>query len=163
MTDFDYEREPDLEPEPPLDDDPEPPLDEEPDLDLEPSLSGVRTFAEVLGSYERERRSPEREPIRLGWPSIDAELRGVAPGQVLGIAGRTATGKTWVLASLAANLAGRPGVGVLIASLEQTAEEWTERQAGIFAHVSPAEVENWAKAGGSSAGSRASLRSSRTF
>jgi replicative DNA helicase len=106
-----------------------------------------RTFAEVLTSYERERRSPEREPIRLGWPSIDAELRGIAPGQVLGIAGRTATGKTWVLASLSANLAVRPGIGALICSLEQTAEEWTERQAGIFAQVAPATIEGWAKAG----------------
>jgi hypothetical protein len=43
--------------------------------------SRVRTFAEVLGSYAQSRANEELEPIRLGFASLDADLRGVSAGQ----------------------------------------------------------------------------------
>ncbi len=58
--------------------------------------SRVRTFAEVLDSYARSRADEELEPIRIGFGSLDADLRGISAGQVLGVAARTAVGKTWI-------------------------------------------------------------------
>jgi hypothetical protein len=109
--------------------------------------SRVRTFAEVLGSYAQSRASEELEPIRLGFASLDADLRGVSAGQVLGIAARTAVGKTWLMGSVLDNIAVHPGLGKLVLSLEMPAEEWAERQVAIATGLAPEQVEAAAKQG----------------
>ena len=105
------------------------------------AASRVRTFAEVLDSYGRSRASEELEPIRLGFGTLDADIRGVSTGQVLGIAARTAVGKTWLMGSVLNNLAAHPALGVLVLSLEMPAEEWAERQVAIATGLAPEQVE----------------------
>lgn len=103
----------------------------------------VRTFAELLAQYRVE-RSGERDPIHLGWGSLDRDLRGISDGQVLGVAARTAVGKTWALNSVA-DFFGGTGMGTLVASLEMPGVEWAERQLAIAEDIAPEEVERWAK------------------
>jgi DnaB-like helicase C terminal domain len=105
------------------------------------AASRVRTFNEVLMDYGRSRASEELEPIRLGFGSLDADLRGVSAGQLLGIAARTAVGKTWLMGSVLNNLAAHPSLGVLVLSLEMPAEEWAERQVAIATGLAPEQVE----------------------
>jgi replicative DNA helicase len=107
----------------------------------------VRSFGEFLTTYAEERSGPALEPIRLGWGSIDAEIRGVSAGQVLGIAARTAVGKTWMLASIGESVSARSDSGILDASLEMPGPEYVERALAIHADVAPEQVEAWARQG----------------
>jgi len=111
-------------------------------LNIEP-----RTFDEVLEQYARERSLPEWEPVRLGFGSIDADIRGVSAGQVCGIAARTAVGKTWCLATIADSFAARRDAGSLALSLEMPAAEWAERAFAIYADIAPERVEQLARQG----------------
>ena len=105
--------------------------------------SRVRTFDELLDQYRAE-RTGERDPIHLGWGSIDGDIRGISDGQVLGVAARTAVGKTWGLNSIA-DFLGSTSIGTLVASLEMPGVEWAERQLAIAADIAPEEVEKWAR------------------
>lgn len=109
--------------------------------------SRVRTFAEVLEAYAASRSVPDLEPVRLGFGSIDADIRGISAGQVLGIAARTAVGKTWLQASILDNQTVRRDMGVLVLSLEMPAEEWLERQLAIGTGLAPEQVETAARDG----------------
>lgn len=104
----------------------------------------VKRYEEVLADYIRERSMPSWEPIRLGFGSIDADLRGISSGQVCGIAARTAVGKTWVLGSVQQNFTARRDAGCLVLSLEQPGVEWIERQLAIHLDVAPEQIEEWA-------------------
>src|SRR5438128_1576391 len=97
----------------------------------------VRTYDELLGEYAKERGQAGYEPVHLGFGSLDAELRGISAGQVCGIAGRTATGKTWLLESVAHNFSARTDAGCLALSLEMPGLEWAERALAIYADVAP--------------------------
>lgn len=107
----------------------------------------VQTFGELLERYAAERSGESGEPIRLGFGSLDAELRGVSAGRVLGVAARTAVGKTWLLASVLHTFALRRDAGALTLSLEMPGPEWAERQLAIHADVAPEQVETWARSG----------------
>jgi replicative DNA helicase len=108
-------------------------------------MSRVKTFAEVFESYAASRARQELEPFRLGFGTLDADLRGISIGQVLGIAARTAVGKTWLLGSILDNLSARSESGILVLSLEMPAEEWAERQAAIASGVAPEQIETAAR------------------
>ncbi len=111
-------------------------------------MSGrVRTFDELLADYAKERSGPQHEPVRLGFGSLDADMRGISAGQVCGIAARTAVGKTWVLNAVTDAFAAREDSGALILSLEMPGAEWAERQLAIAADVAPEQVEAWARQG----------------
>jgi hypothetical protein len=107
----------------------------------------VKTYDELLDQYAAERSGPELEPVRLGFGTLDAELRGVSAGQVLGFAARTAVGKTWFLGSVSEHFAGRQDAGALMLSLEMPGPEWAERALAIHADVAPEEVEARARSG----------------
>ena len=109
--------------------------------------SQVRTFAELLEQYQAERSAEDAKPVRLGFGSIDADIRGVSAGQVLGVAARTAVGKTWVLNSVLEQFAVRKDAGALVLSLELPGPEWAERQLAVHADVAPEQVEAWAREG----------------
>jgi replicative DNA helicase len=110
-----------------------------------PDKTRVRTFDEILADYSRERSRPEYAPLRLGFGSLDADLRGISAGQVCGVAARTAVGKSWALATIIDNVAARADCGSLILSIEMPGLEWAERQLAITADVAPEQVEQWAK------------------
>jgi hypothetical protein len=107
----------------------------------------VKTYDELLEQYAAERSGPELAPVRLGFGTLDAELRGISAGQVLGFAARTAVGKTWFLGSVSEHFAGRTDAGSLTLSLEMPGAEWAERALAIHADVSPEEVEARARNG----------------
>jgi replicative DNA helicase len=114
----------------------------------------IKTYDQLLEDYTRERGSHEHEPVRLGFGSLDADMRGISAGQVCGIAARTGVGKTWLLAAIEQHFAARGDAGSLVLSLEMPDIEWAERALAIHADVSPEQVEEWArdKALGSYAG-----------
>jgi len=93
-----------------------------------------------------EERAGDRDPVRLGYGGLDANLRGISDGQVLGIAARTNVGKTWMLSSIVDNIA-VADFGQLILSLEMPGLEWAERQWAINDGVSTSEIENRVKTG----------------
>lgn len=68
-----------------------------------PPSFNVRTYDELFAEYAAERSKPGYESVHLGFGSIDADLRGISPGQVCGIAARTAVGKTWLLETIGNN------------------------------------------------------------
>lgn len=107
----------------------------------------VRSFDELADQYVRERTDPSHEPMRLGFGSLDARLRGVSPGQVCAIAARTGVGKTFTLCSVLHSFTARRDAGALVLSLEQPGPEWFERQFAMYADVAPETVETWAKQG----------------
>lgn len=109
--------------------------------------SRVRTFDELLEQYAAERSGPELEPVRLGFGSIDADIRGVSAGQVLAVAARTAVGKTWMLNAIGENFASRQDAGALVLSLEMPGAEYAERALAVHADVAPEEVEAAARDG----------------
>lgn len=102
----------------------------------------LKGYGELLESYARERA--EHSPVvRLGFGSLDADMRGISPGQVCGFAARTAVGKTWALATVEHHC--MPSFGVLSLSLEMPGLEWAERALAIYADVAPEQVEIWAR------------------
>ncbi len=114
---------------------------------MQPESGRVRTYRELLGEYSRERSREDAAPIQLGWGSVDADIRGMSPGQTAGIAARTAVGKTWALNAIQHHNAGRDDCGILVLSLEMPGPEWAERQFALAADVAPERVESWAKDG----------------
>src|SRR4051794_20978468 len=97
----------------------------------------VRTYGELLAEYAKERGAAEWQPVRIGFGSLDADMRGISPGQVLGIAARTAVGKTWLLESIQHQFTAREDAGQVALSLEMPAGEWAERALAIAADVAP--------------------------
>ncbi len=109
--------------------------------------SRVRTYDELLDEYARERSQDDYEPVRIGFGSLDADIRGISAGQVLGIAARTAVGKTWATLAVEHNFAARQDAGSLALSLEMPGPEWAERAVAIDRDVAPEVVEGWARQG----------------
>lgn len=105
----------------------------------------LRSYQELLQRYEQERSDPEWQPVHLGFGTVDAEIRGISPGQVLGIAARSAVGKTWFLESIEHNFSARTDAGQVSLSIEMPGEEWAERALAIHEGVAPEQVEAWAK------------------
>lgn len=113
-----------------------------------PKTFDVNTYDALLEEYGKERSASDYEPIRLGFGTIDADLRGISAGQVCAIAARTAVGKTWLLETIEHNIVtGRPDFGCVSLSLEMPGIEWAERALALHADVSPEQVEAWAKEG----------------
>src|SRR5262249_33137986 len=77
----------------------------------------LKAHDELLAEYVRERSEVDHEPVRPGFGSLDADIRGVSRGRVLGIGARTVVGKTWMLNSIEHYNAGLGTVGSLMLSL----------------------------------------------
>jgi replicative DNA helicase len=105
----------------------------------------VMRYEEILAQYEKDRSDPLWSPVRLGFGTIDTEIRGVVPGQVLVIAARSAVGKTWMLNALEHNFSANTTAGQVSLSLEMPAVEWAERALAIHENVSTDLVSKWAR------------------
>lgn len=115
--------------------------------------ANLMTADELLLQYADE-RSGARPAVRLGWGTIDMELKGISDGQVLGVAARTAVGKSWALGSVA-DYTAASGYGGIVMSLEMPGIDWIERQLAISEDVPPEMVESWLKTGVLAARSKA--------
>ncbi len=102
-------------------------------------------YEELAETYLEERSKPEWRPVRLGFGTVDAEIKGVSAGRVLGIAARTSVGKTSLLQSIEENFSHRSDAGQLLLTLEVTGEDWFERSLAIRLGVSAEEVEEAAR------------------
>ncbi len=102
-------------------------------------------YEELAESYLEERSNPEWRPVRLGFGTVDAEIKGVSAGRVLGIAARTSVGKTSLLQSIEENFSHRTNAGQLLLTLEVTGEDWFERSLAIRLGISTEEVEEQAR------------------
>lgn len=109
---------------------------------MENQEGSLRSYGELIAAYARE-RTTHSPVVRLGFGSLDADMRGISPGQVCGFAARTAVGKTWALATVEHNC--MSSYGVLSLSLEMPGLEWAERALAIYADVAPEQVEIWAR------------------
>lgn len=105
----------------------------------------VRTYNELYDDYITERQNPEWQPVHLGFGTIDARIRGVSPGQLLGIAARTSVGKTWMLQTIEHNFSIRDDAGCMSFTLEMPGGEWFERAYAIHERIAPSFVETLAK------------------
>lgn len=105
----------------------------------------LRTYEQLLKEYAKE-RGPGSDPVvRLGFGSLDAEMRGISPGQVCGIAARTSVGKTWALNTIEYNCTARDDMSIVSLSLEMPGLEWAERALAVHQDVAPEQVEGWAR------------------
>lgn len=102
----------------------------------------LKSYGELITEYASQRTRTDTV-VRLGFGSLDADMRGISPGQVCGFAARTSVGKTWALATVEHNC--MTAYGVLSLSLEMPGLEWAERALAIFADVAPEQVEIWAR------------------
>lgn len=109
--------------------------------------SRVTSYEDQLLAYQAERSDVAWQPVRLGFGTIDTAIRGVSPGQVLGVAARTSVGKTWLLQTIEHNVSARRDAGCLSLTLEMPGVEWAERAVAIFENVAPEVVESWARQG----------------
>ncbi len=105
-------------------------------------------YEELAETYRLERADPQWQPVRLGFGTVDAEIKGVSAGRVLGIAARTSVGKTSLLQSIEENFSHRKDAGQLLLTLEVTGEDWFERSLAIRLGISTEEVETAARGEG---------------
>jgi len=82
----------------------------------------------------------EKRKITLGFPFIDREMRGIAPGEVCEILARSGVGKTAAVLNITKQQS-EIGIKVLFFSLEQPLAQIYERTAQIAGGASGMEVE----------------------
>jgi replicative DNA helicase len=87
--------------------------------------------------------------IPLGYPALDAVIRGIAPGEVLTVLGRSGEGKSALMLNLIRSMTGptarRPdGIATLVLSLEQPAAQLWERIASVETGHPGREIEELA-------------------
>lgn len=107
-----------------------------------PTLTGQRyssladQLVRVMADYEYAKTHPGLRGVTLGWPTADELTNGGQGGDLIGIAGRTGMGKTWVMMEMvnAAHLAGyRP----LVISMEMTLMQMAYRYVGRVSGINP--------------------------
>lgn len=80
----------------------------------------------IDASKERFERWGEMQGLSTGFPSIDKLTLGLAPGELIIVAGPTSRGKTLLSMNIANNIA-KTGGRILFVTLEMTHEELTSR------------------------------------
>jgi replicative DNA helicase len=112
-------------------------LDEATGRDASP---GSRSVADLIApAIERIEKGPAAtRGVATGWADLDELLLGLQPGEMVTVGARPAMGKSTVMLNVAAHAALRRGVPVLVASLEMSEQECTERilaaEAGVALH-----------------------------
>jgi hypothetical protein len=97
------------------------------DADLVPD--DIKTPDELTDAYTAYIDKLKSQRITLGWPEVDARLRGIAPGEVLTIIAKSGVGKTAVLQNILRHIALSQDSFSLFCSLEQPLAQVFERYA----------------------------------
>lgn len=105
------------------------------DARLKTPAIALREFMRVL-SGDLGRR------VTLGYPSLDAAMRGIRPGQVCVVMARAGVGKTTLLLNIAANIIENNPYPMLFASLEMPAAEIAARLFGLSTHQTQGDIES---------------------
>lgn len=108
-----------------------------------------RSVADLMApAIERIEKGPaSTRGVATGWADLDALLLGLQPGEMVTVGARPAMGKSTVMLNVAAHAALRHGVPVLVASLEMSEQECTERilaaEGGVALHsIRAADLDN---------------------
>ena len=88
------------------------------------------TMPELADAYVLAARAPHHR-LRFGYPELDADLRGVAPGEVVAIMARSGVGKTAFGLNLAERMTGPAALPTLLFSLEMPGPGVFERLASM--------------------------------
>lgn len=104
------------------------------------TLDNIYTMGEAKQKYLEYIQSLERRKISLGFPVIDREMRGIAPGEVCEILARSGVGKTAAVLNIIKKQS-QAGINVLFFSLEQPLAQIYERSAQIAGGATGLEVE----------------------
>jgi replicative DNA helicase len=83
--------------------------------------------------------------VTLGYPDLDAAIRGVAPGEVMQVLGRSGVGKTAFMLNLVDRMTAHGELPSLIFSLEQQGTEIFERMASLVTGLPAREIEQRAR------------------
>ena len=104
------------------------------------TIDNIYTMDEARGKYLEYIKNLEKRQIRLGFPFLDKEMRGVAPGEVCEILARSGVGKTAAALNIIKHQS-QAGIKVLFFSLEQPVAQIYERSVQIAGGATGAEVE----------------------
>lgn len=105
------------------------------------SVSDILTFDQRRNRYEHYIREIDTTRFKTGFPTLDASIRGVAPGEVLTIIAYSGTFKTAFLQNLLLGGAERSSFFGLFHSLEMPVEKLFEREIQINGGVCGRDVE----------------------
>jgi len=105
------------------------------------AAESIYSIDEARQKYLAYVKEIEKRKISLGFPFIDKEMRGIAPGEVCEILARSGVGKTAAVLNIIERQSSA-GVKVLFFSLEQPIAQIYERTAQIAGGVPGAEVED---------------------
>jgi len=97
-----------------------------------------RSIADLITpALDRIEKGPDAtRGITTGWADLDALFLGLQPGEMVTVGARPAMGKSTVMLNVAAHAALRLDTPVLVASLEMSEQECTERILASEARVS---------------------------
>lgn len=103
-----------------------------------PEIYNLKQMGERYAQYIE---SMKETRVKLGFPSVDAKIRGVAPGEALCILGKTSVGKSAFAQFAAKTYAQDSGAPVLFLSLEMPLESVFERDYQMEMDVTGFDVE----------------------
>ncbi|PLX24664.1 MAG: hypothetical protein C0600_12860 [Ignavibacteria bacterium] len=107
-----------------------------------PSEMKLYSIAETGASYYDYVQKLQTSRVNIGFAQIDDVTRGIGPGQVLNILGKTAVGKTAFLQNIGRNYSQDTGEPVVMFSLEMQKEAVFEREFQMEMGVSGYDAEN---------------------
>jgi DnaB-like helicase C terminal domain/Domain of unknown function (DUF3854) len=100
--------------------------------------------SEAADAYLHRVHQPHHR-IALGYPEVEGVLRGVAPGEVMQILGRSGVGKTAFLLNLLSRMTAEHRHPTLLLTLEQQAAEIFERMTSLVTGLSGRDIEQRAR------------------
>lgn len=112
-----------------------------PTIESRLSAEVIYTPGELVNAYTRFIEALKEGRITLGWPEVDACLRGIAPGEVLTIIAKSGVGKSAILQNILRYIGLCRQSASLWASMEQPAAQVFERYAQMAAEIAGAEIE----------------------
>lgn len=101
-------------------------------------------IADLMDAYLLSAIQPTHR-LHLGYPELDAIVRGVAPGELMQILGRSGVGKTAFMLNLIERMTEAGQIPTLIFSLEQPGLELFERMASLTTGLPGRELEQRAR------------------
>jgi hypothetical protein len=102
----------------------------------------IKTPSELAAEYDTYIEKLKSHRISLGWPEVDARLRGIAPGEVLTIIAKSGVGKTAVLQNILRHIALSQDSVSLFCSLEQPLAQVFERFAQMGSGEAGEDIES---------------------
>ena len=101
----------------------------------------IKTPPDLFEAYQAYIEKLKSGKVTLGWPQVDARLRGIAPGEVLTLMAKSGVGKTAALQNILRHIALSQDATTLFCSLEQPAAQVLERYAQMATERAGEQIE----------------------